>query len=112
MSLFYDTVLWDLDGTVFESGEGILQTARETMAHFGWPEPEPEQLRRFVGPPSHESYERIVGMPHEMAQRAGHWHRARYLEGNWRMSRFFPGIRENASLMSCLSCSKPTALPG
>ena len=24
MSLFYHTVLWDLDGTVFESGEGIL----------------------------------------------------------------------------------------
>lgn len=94
MSLFYHTVLWDLDGTVFESGEGILQTARETMAHFGWPEPEPERLRRFVGPPSHESYERIAGMPHEMAQRAGHWHRARYLAGNWRMSRFFPGIPE------------------
>lgn len=94
MSLFYDTILWDLDGTVFESGDGILQTAREALAHFGWPEPEPEQMRRFVGPPSHESYERVIGMPHELAQEAGNWHRARYLAGNWRMSRFFPGIPE------------------
>lgn len=92
MSRFYDTILWDLDGTVFESGEGILQTARETLAHFHWPEP--ENLRPFVGPPSHESYERIVGMPHELALQAGNWHRARYLAGNWRMSRFFPGIPE------------------
>ncbi len=94
MELTYRTVLFDLDGTVFESGEGIMRTAVETMEKFSWPVPPPETLRRFVGPPSHESYEHLAGMPRELAQRAAVAHRARYLRGNWRLARMYPGMRE------------------
>lgn len=94
MACPYRTLLFDLDGTVFESGEGILQTARETLAHFNHPVPPPDELRRFVGPPSNESYETIAGMPRELARQAGDYHRALYRAGNWRLSRYYPGMQE------------------
>ncbi len=92
MSCPYAALLFDLDGTVFESGDGILRTVRETLAHFHHPVPPPDRLRRFVGPPSNESYERIAGMPRAVACQAGDYHRALYRSRNWRYSRFYPGM--------------------
>ena len=94
MRLCYDIVLFDLDGTLFESGEGILNTVRETLARFRWPVPEPDQLRRFIGPANHYSYEFVAGMPHQLAQEAAAYHRAAYRDGGWRACRLYPGVRE------------------
>ena len=94
MTLPYRTVLFDMDGTIVESGEGIIRTVEETLRTFGWRTLSPEELRRFVGPPSHDSYHSIAGMDEALARRAADWHRARYRDENWRLARLFPGMRE------------------
>ena len=44
-------VLFDLDGTLTQSEEGIWNCARHTLKTMGFPEPDPETLRKFIGPP-------------------------------------------------------------
>ena len=51
------TVLFDLDGTLTDSGEGIINCAALALAHFGLPVPSREELRVFVGPPLYESFQ-------------------------------------------------------
>ena len=61
MSLRYDLALFDLDGTLTDSGAGIMNTLKKVLREVGCPVPGPEVLRRFVGPPLrnmlHEVYE-------------------------------------------------------
>ena len=48
-------ILFDLDGTLTDSGEGIIHCAQETLAHFGLSIPSKEELRVIVGPPLRQS---------------------------------------------------------
>ena len=45
-------ILFDLDGTLTDSGEGIMNCAKLALAHYGLPIPSEAELRTFVGPPS------------------------------------------------------------
>ena len=44
-------ILFDLDGTLIDSGEGIINSAAYALEHMGIPLPEDRrELGRFVGP--------------------------------------------------------------
>ena len=45
----YDAVFFDLDGTVIDSLQDIVDAVNHTMRHFGLPEYTPEQLRPALG---------------------------------------------------------------
>lgn len=45
----FDIVLFDFDGTIAESGEGIVRCARWALEQMGKPVPDDGVLRRFVG---------------------------------------------------------------
>ena len=47
----YDIILFDLDGTLSDSGPGIMHSGRYARAKFGINGERAEALRRFVGPP-------------------------------------------------------------
>ena len=65
----YKTVLFDLDGTLTDSGEGIINCVIYALERFGLPIPPKESLRYFVGPPLHESFIK-QGVPAEQAEEA------------------------------------------
>ena len=44
-------ILFDLDGTLTDSGEGIINCASLALRHYGIPVPDRETMRVFVGPP-------------------------------------------------------------
>ena len=45
----FDTVLFDLDGTLLDTLEDILGAANYTLREMGYPERTLEEMRRFVG---------------------------------------------------------------
>ncbi len=47
----YKLVLFDFDGTVFDTGEGVMKCAQYAAQAFGYDEPDYKMLRGFVGPP-------------------------------------------------------------
>ena len=54
----YDIVLFDLDGTVSESGEGILDCVRMMFEEMNKPLPDEKSLAAFIGPPMYDSLKR------------------------------------------------------
>lgn len=44
-------VIFDLDGTVWDSAPGIIRCIRETLAHFGMASPPDDELHTHLGPP-------------------------------------------------------------
>lgn len=47
----YDLVLFDLDGTISETGKGVEHCIKCTLDELGIPYPPQEMFRTFIGPP-------------------------------------------------------------
>ena len=90
----FDAVLFDLDGTLTESGEGIVRSAAHALRKLGAPTLSEDILRRFVGPPLLESFMRYGGLTEARALRAVELYRERYLDVGWKENRVYPGIPE------------------
>lgn len=86
-------IFFDLDGTLTDSGEGIINCATLALNHFGIPVPSREEMRVFVGPPLDQSFVRF-GIPQERAQEAIEVFRSRYNTVGKFENFPYPGIRE------------------
>ena len=56
MKLNFGTVLFDFDGTLFDSSEGVFKSLKYAFRADNKPEPTDEELRRFIGPPIYDSF--------------------------------------------------------
>ena len=91
----YDTVLFDLDGTLIDTKPGVLRSARTVTAMLGVPVPEEKQLVKFLGPPLHVCFTDVIGMSPELADKAIPLFRRDLIEsGNAFDCEPFPGIPE------------------
>lgn len=86
-------ILFDLDGTLTDSGEGIINCASLALAHFGLPVPSREEMRVFVGPPLRETLMRFGVKPADVEE-AMQVFRGRYLTKGKFENKPYPGIRE------------------
>lgn len=71
-------ILFDLDGTLTESGEGIMKSVQYALEKLGIAEDNLESLKCFVGPPLLESFMTFRGLDEEQAQKAVAYYRERY----------------------------------
>ncbi|MBQ3668169.1 MAG: HAD hydrolase-like protein, partial [Clostridia bacterium] len=51
----FDAIIFDLDGTITESGEGIAASAKYALEQMNLPVPSQDVLDSFVGPPLYDS---------------------------------------------------------
>ena len=52
----WDTVLFDMDGTLTDSQEGIVKSVSYALERLGRELPPRDTLTAFIGPPLHESF--------------------------------------------------------
>ena len=99
----YTSILFDLDGTLVDSGEGVLKCAELALRHFNLPIPSPEEMRTFVGPPLRDSFLRF-GCTEEMAQEAIVVYRRRYTTvGKFELF-VYPGIEKLLQDLTAVGC--------
>ncbi len=87
----YDIALFDLDGTLSESGEGILECVRMIFQEMERPMPDEEEIRRFIGPPMYESLKR-VGFNHEDAQTGVEIYKRNFIKTGIYKNKVYEGI--------------------
>ena len=92
-------ILFDLDGTLTESGEGITKCVQYALSRFGIQEPDLEKLRCFVGPPLLESFMEYAGLSREDAEKAVEYYRERYNTTGIYENRLYPKSRELLELL-------------
>lgn len=74
----YHYIFFDLDGTLTDSKEGILNCLRYALEKMGRPVPPTETLLNFIGPPLHDSYMEYCGFTEEEALEGIRLFRERY----------------------------------
>lgn len=87
------SILFDLDGTLTDSGEGIINCAALALEHFGLPVPSRDEMRVFVGPPLSETFQKF-GVPADKVDEAIAVYRSRYIPIGKFENTPYPGIRE------------------
>ncbi len=63
-------ILFDLDGTLIDSSEGITKSAQYALSHFGIDEPDRNSLFFFIGPPLINTFMEHYGFTKERALEA------------------------------------------
>lgn len=59
----YDTVFFDLDGTLIKSGPAIFATTRATLNEMGLTCPDDEHMHKLIGPPLKMGFKEVLGIP-------------------------------------------------
>ena len=85
-----DLVIFDLDGTLTDSAEGIVASFRHALMTIGAAIPDGELANRIVGPPMHITLQEMGLGEHADAAIAAY--RADYSSRGWSMNRPFAGI--------------------
>ena len=79
----YKAILFDLDGTLTESGEGITKCVQYALEKLGRPESDLEKLKVFIGPPLMEQFMKYADMDEaDCAQSSGILQRALFYDWN------------------------------
>jgi phosphoglycolate phosphatase len=109
------TILFDLDGTLTDSGEGIINCALLALNHYGIEIADRNTLRVFVGPPLVDSFVKF-GVPAEEAEHAVEIYRSRYIPIGKYENTPYPGIEDLLARLKeeghklCVATSKPEGM--
>ncbi|WP_198938121.1 HAD-IA family hydrolase [Mycobacterium sp. IS-836] len=83
-------VIFDLDGTLTDSAEGIVASFLHALSHIGAPVPEGDLAAQIVGPPMDDTFHAMELGEHADAAIAAF--RAEYGARGWAMNTLFDGI--------------------
>lgn len=105
--MIYETILFDFDGTIYDTVEGITRSVRYALNKHGW-DAELDALRCFAGPPLDEMFMEKYGVSREMGLQMTEEFRERYKPVGVYESRPFDGVRE--LLIALRAAGKKTAV--
>lgn len=110
----YDTILFDLDGTLTDPQLGITRSVAYALAKFGITVPDRAALIPFIGPPLHESFARVYGFDRAQAFQAVAYYREYFTDTGLYENAVYPGIPALLADLTAhgrrlvLATSKPT----
>lgn len=109
----FDTVLFDLDGTLTDPYMGITGGIVYALEKLGREVPPRESLKSFIGPPLVDEFQRRFGMSEEQAKEAARLYREYYFEKGLYENQLIDGAEELLKKLRasgrkvCLATSKP-----
>ena len=89
----WNTVLFDLDGTVTDPKEGITCAVAYALRQQGIIA-DPDTLTSFIGPPLHESFPELFGLTEEQTDRAVEDFRVYFSRQGWAENIPYKGMAE------------------
>ncbi len=90
----YTTLFFDLDGTLTESGEGIVNAAEYALKKFGIEVEDRGELYKFIGPPLLDTFMEVYGFDEAKARDAIIYYREYYGQKGKYENRPYDGIKE------------------
>jgi len=110
----YTNILFDLDGTLTDPKEGIINSVKFALSKMGVNESEVGDLMKFIGPPLHVSFRDFCGFNEENTELAVQYFREYFTDKGINENSIFPGVVELLESLKSrkfnmfIATSKPT----
>lgn len=88
----YQVIIFDLDGTLSNSKEGITKSVQYALSKLGINEPDLKQLEHFIGPPLKDEFIKAYSFSEEDAIKGVEYYRERYVPIGIYETEIYPGI--------------------
>ncbi len=88
----YQTILFDLDGTVTDPGVGITNSVAYALDKFGIEVPDKTRLYKFIGPPLSDSFAQYYGFSEEQCDLAVKYYREYFTETGIYENKLYDGM--------------------
>lgn len=88
----YEIAVFDVDGTLLDTTEGVLAAARHAIQVYGYPMPSEEILRTFIGPPIQDSFAKTYHLEKEKADAMAAVFRTSYKDEHLYEAKPYDGI--------------------
>ncbi len=96
---YYNTVFFDFDGTIADSGEGCVNAVRHMFSSIGMEENDEKRLLAFVGPPIKHHLMQCYGFNESKATEAYKHFSTYYRSKGLKQCRLFSGIEDALRLI-------------
>ena len=90
----YKYILFDLDGTLTDSQEGITKSVQYALSSFNILEENLTKLRCFIGPPLKEAFCKNYGFSEDIVPEVIKKYRERFSTIGWSENALYPGVKE------------------
>ena len=90
----WNTILFDLDGTLTDPAEGITKAVEAALNHYGITVADRSTLHKFIGPPLDESFPEFYGFDAARTAEATEVFRAYFDRQGWRENIPYPGVED------------------
>lgn len=90
----YDLVIFDFDGTLMDTGEGVRASAAYAIRKCGLGDPSEEEMNVFIGPPFNVQIARMYPLTQEQVWEVTTCFRDHYSTVNLLKARLYDGILE------------------
>ncbi|MGN0155045.1 MAG: HAD hydrolase-like protein, partial [Lachnospiraceae bacterium] len=90
----YQYILFDLDGTLTDPGEGITNSVAYALDKFNIIVQDKRSLYKFIGPPLQESFQRFYGFSEEESLQAVEYYREYFRVTGIFENEVYDGIEE------------------
>ena len=90
----YQTILFDLDGTLTDPGLGITNSVMHALRKWGIEVTDRESLYRFIGPPLQDSFMQYYGFSAEDAEKSVAYYREYFREKGLYENEVYPGVEK------------------
>ncbi len=109
----YKYIFFDLDGTLTDSKDGIINSIKYALDCLGEPLPDEKTLQKFLGPPLVDSFQKFCGLSRDRAELALVKYRERFSDIGIFENKVYDGIYDllralvNGGRVPVLATSKP-----
>lgn len=113
----YKYILFDLDGTITQSADGIRASLEHAAEQLGVQTPDLDDYTKYIGPPLIDTFINLFGLDPVTAERGAQLYRDYYSTHGKYMNRVYDGVKEllgelkdcGAELCVCTSKYEPFA---
>ena len=88
----FDIVLFDLDGTLTDPGEGITNSVAYALEKYGIEVSDKRELYKFIGPPLKDSFMKYYGFSEDKAEQAIAFYREYFRDKGIFENRVYEGV--------------------
>ncbi len=100
-----EVMIFDLDGTLFNTKRGIVKAIKKTIEVTGRRELKEDEFDRFIGPPIQQTFAKVYGLTDEEGKQMADIFREYYMQDGYILEADeYPGMRETLAALKDRGC--------